>query len=1587
VGEPHPPEPTTAHLPGPPVVRPPAPRQKGRGRRIGRAVGLGIAALFGLVLLAIVLGLVWLHTGNGARSLGIEVTKQAQQAIQGRLAVSRIEVRGFLEVCADAVDLRDPDGIEVLRAERACVHVNPIALKAHKIMISELRLVRPWIDIATVTGPDGKPTTTLSRALAPREPPQPDQQKGPFAWVIDVTGISLEQGSVAMRPAPKETPSFALDRVDVRDGRAHYAADKTAAALALSGQLLQPGKLPIAVGVDATVDGPTNTGKLDLREARISAGKSGARASGSLDLGTRRGTVEIRDLRLFPEDLDALSRGKPGALSGEVRGQATVRLEGQRVVTMARLEAGGGKVALDADATLDQGPRWSVALQLDDVDPAAVARAGPNGKVTGRVEANGKGTPTFDEHGVRGDLHAKVHLGPAHLERMGEMKADLTADVQGRKALIRAFTATALGLRLSMHGEAAFDAMALDLDVQAPDLSAVGKAIGTFRKTPSIPLAGSAQISAHLTGSPKRPQANLHLRAPRFRQDARFAGTNIAIDGNLGGNLKAPDGKLLVTATDLQLGQIALKAPRIDMQLAWPMAHLRVASGVSEGQMQVAGDARIDDDRDGLLLSNFLVTYPGNELRLAHPVRVHFRAGETIVEPLDLVGPHGALRVSAQLREKTMDAAAVLTRLDLEYLPKFALPPNLGLRGMVDGNVVVSGRKTQPEVDLQLDLSEMAVARTAEVPIDAHTHAHLHGPRLRAEGFVRAQRGPDFEFQIDGPIRPDPSEAAGTPIKADASLRGVDLADLAQRLHIERGQKMGVTGTVSLRLVASGTLGAPDATLSLDAHDLGTAKLRGVDVRAGLLLGKGRAALDAAVALSGEPTAMLSAQVPLDLLRALKERAYLSRILARPLQAALSVDRLPLDRLARAGALPPESSGELGLSVKLTGTADAPKVVASAHGQSIVVGQKLHGLSFQSDLAIDDQVKFGLGAQANGEAVMRADSTFKISGAELVELVRSRGDRATLDPLLGRPVNVVLDVPGLVIGRMAQLAGKPDVPAEGRLEGHFVLTGSAAEPRLEGRLDVKDVLAREKKIGNADLYVEATSAFALLHIGINPPGGGTFLAHARVDADLGGRTLLRTGFSSVSQGKLTGEISAKKLDLAFASGIAPLVRRAGGTLDAEVKVSGLVGKPVPEGEAHLKNALFDVVGQGVFEDVGMDAKFSTKEVVIDRITGSSGGGTFAAILAGTRKALPEGGDKMEFTGEVHLGDDESVRDRKRADGKQLPKGAVPVRQAGEEVARVEGELDTFGDYTNGLLTVNAKIPGATVKVLRLPDKKLPNLKPNPDVVLVHEGEKPHPVGKEPEEVEAEAKARAESNFRAHAKLDIDRIYVAAEDFEFPIQSSLAFDYDARHPEVPTADGVIHAPQGSFSALGRRFTISDAKIIETGGEIDNPELEIKAVFDAAPGKPKVTINVAGSAKDPDVQLSSDPPMDQDAIAFYLATGRESGRASTNGGSVDLEGAASSVLGGLLFGQLRNSLRSILPVDVLTVETQGGMLSQASIGKYIGDRIYIGYRQRLIPSPNENTVEGHIEYDISRSIAAEGTVGDRTQEISVLWTHDF
>ena len=1542
-----------------------------------RNVALG---LLGVLVLAIVVALVWLHTGSGAEKLGRYVTEEARNAIEGDLRVGAIHVGGFLHICVDGVDLRDPEGHRVLSADRACVRIKPLALKAHRIVLTEAQLERPWIEIAKAPG---SAETTLQRAIKPRKPPQPGG--GPFEWTIDVGNLELRGGSITVRPELGADATLALRDLNVGETHAHYSADAAAAVLNVSAQLSAPGEAPVALNLDARLDGTAATGTVGLNSLRVKLGESGFLASGSWNLGQQAGEIRLREIAVRPQDVHAIAPDAP--LAGAIRGEANLKSDGKTAGAEAKLVAGGGKIDLKLTATVEKSPVWDVQVSLDRIDPGAVSARAPKGEVTGRLSLHGKGTPRFDEHGVVGQLEGALHIGPARLDRVGPVVVDMKATLLRRYAIVRAFTATAFGLEVKAHGAAAYDELSLDLDIRAADLAHVGRAIGATLRKPSLPIAGSAHLISRVTGSPRSPDATVRLRAPRLRWAGTIDADGLAVDGNLRGPLQRPDGSLRLVARRFSASAIDLGAPHVDMTLQWPLAHVRIDAGVADGAVQLAGDAKIDDDKDGLSLSNFLVAYPGNTLRLAHDASVHFRDA-LVLEPIELVGEHGSIRLQAQVQPPPgrIDAALVVTRFELDRLPRFAMPKDLGLHGVLDANAVVQGPRARPDVDVRVELRGAGARPAGDLSLDAQTHAHVRAGVLQTEGWLAGGGLVRLDFQGELPVQAIATQPATAPVRFDVRLARLDLARLAETAKIDSLQRQHVRGIIDARIVAVGTLAAPRATVSLEASDFGTEKIQQVDAHLGLLVEKGTAALDGAVLLGGDPALAVTAQAPFDLIRALRDRGYLRGALQRPVKGDLAVTKLPLDRLARSGLLPAGSSGTVSLSARLTGTVVDPIVELNTAGEDVTVG-RLHRLAFQGTLGIGEKLKATVGAQSQGDVVARMDASASVSGAELVELLERRNDRQAIAPLLDRALSFNLEIPGLPIARASQLAGRSAV-AEGRLAGRVALSGTPARPQVNGQLTLRDLTAQQNKLGAADLYLEGNSGGALLHVGIDPPGGGRFLGHVKLDADLGGRTLLARGAAPALEGRISGDVSSRQLDLAFLSGLIPRLRRAGGTLDGVVKMGGTLSKPVAEGDAHLRRGMFDVVGQGVYEDVGLDAKFSPKEALVDRITGTVGTGTFSAILVASRRPLPSApnADRIEFTGEVHLGDSESVRDRKvPGTDRSLSAGAVPVRQAGEQRADISGELDIFGDYTDDILTLNARIPDARIVIKQLPDKKLPRLKENPDVILVHPGERPHPPGREPEDVEAEAEARSKATFRMNAHLDLDHLYVKAADFEFPVQSKMNFVYDARHQEGPTADGTIHVPQGSFTALGRRFIIDDAKIIETGGDLSDPELEIKALYDNP--QAKVTITVTGTAKDPQLDMSSNPAMDQDQIAFFLATGRIQGRATQQGGGVDLSGAATSVVGGLLFGQVRKELADVLPVDVITIDTSAQGVSGASVGKYIGDRVFIGYRQRFTETPYENNIEGHLEYEISRAVSAEVTYGDRTSNFSVLYTKEF
>ena len=136
---------------------------------------------------------------------------------------------------------------------------------------------------------------------------------------------------------------------------------------------------------------------------------------------------------------------------------------------------------------------------------------------------------------------------------------------------------------------------------------------------------------------------------------------------------------MTATSPELAAGTADLGSPHVDMMLQWPLAHLRIDAGVSGGTLELAGDATIDEDRDGLVLSNFIVSYPGNQLHLVRDTDIHFR-DRIVVEPLELVGEHGGLSFQAEVQPRDFRSAAIRGNSSTGMLPTPSQASQIGFR-------------------------------------------------------------------------------------------------------------------------------------------------------------------------------------------------------------------------------------------------------------------------------------------------------------------------------------------------------------------------------------------------------------------------------------------------------------------------------------------------------------------------------------------------------------------------------------------------------------------------------------------------------------------------------------------------------------------------------------------------------------------------------------------------------------------------------------------------------------------------------------------------------------------------------------------
>ena len=152
---------------------------------------------------------------------------------------------------------------------------------------------------------------------------------------------------------------------------------------------------------------------------------------------------------------------------------------------------------------------------------------------------------------------------------------------------------------------------------------------------------------------------------------------------------------------------------------------------------------------------------------------------------------------------------------------------------------------------------------------------------------------------------------------------------------------------------------------------------------------------------------------------------------------------------------------------------------------------------------------------------------------------------------------------------------------------------------------------------------------------------------------------------------------------------------------------------------------------------------------------------------------------------------------------------------------------------------------------------------------------------------------------------------------------------------------------------------------------------------------VTVNVTGLATKPVLHYSSVPALDDATIAMLIATGRtelNSGNASASGATpFTAQEAGSAMVGAAVNAAFTGLVADKLPVDQFSVDT-----TRVRAGKYLSDRLFLGYAYRFEAKPEqgENVNEMMAEFRISPRWKLELRYGDAPAgDASVIWSLDY
>jgi translocation and assembly module TamB len=189
-------------------------------------------------------------------------------------------------------------------------------------------------------------------------------------------------------------------------------------------------------------------------------------------------------------------------------------------------------------------------------------------------------------------------------------------------------------------------------------------------------------------------------------------------------------------------------------------------------------------------------------------------------------------------------------------------------------------------------------------------------------------------------------------------------------------------------------------------------------------------------------------------------------------------------------------------------------------------------------------------------------------------------------------------------------------------------------------------------------------------------------------------------------------------------------------------------------------------------------------------------------------------------------------------------------------------------------------------------------------------------------------------------------------------------------------GHIQTIRGTYDFQGRRFTLTRGGSIRFMGEGDiNPLLDITATRVIPNTGVEVQIRIQGTAREPQLTLTSTPPLDESDILALIIFNRSVNELGT-GERASLAATAGGIATGFIAAPLGESIGRALDLDIFEITTttdEGEFGAGLTVGQQIGDRAFIRMRQQF---GEYNSTEFLLEYQLSRFLRVQTTAAPET-----------